>query len=404
MNLEFSPEDLAFRDEVRTFIAENYPEHLRGKQDEGDDLGKDDFLAWHKVLAKKGWVAPSWPKEWGGTSWTSTQKYIWSEELARADAIAVLPFGINMVSPVIYTFGTQAQKDRFLPATYNGDIWWCQGYSEPGAGSDLASLKTKAERITGDDGKEYYIVNGQKTWTTLAQFADWGFFLVRTNPTAKIQEGISFLLIDMKTPGITVRPIITLDGGHEVNEVWLEDVKVPVENRVFEENKGWTCAKFLLAHERSGIAGVARSKRGIERIREMAGTEFSDDGDSLIKDASFKRKVAELEIDLTALEYTELRTLASESAGKGPGPESSLLKIKGTEIQQRITDLALEAAGHYGAPYFRGFPEDGDNAHPIGPDYAHRTAPNYFNTRKTSIYGGSNEIQRNIIAKMVLGL
>ncbi len=404
MNLEFSPEDLAFRDEVRTFIAENYPEQLRGKQDEGDDLGKDDFLAWHKVLAKKGWVAPSWPLELGGTNWTPTQKYIWSEELARADAIAVLPFGINMVSPVIYTFGTPEQKAKFLPATYNGDIWWCQGYSEPGAGSDLASLKTKAERITGDDGKEYYIVNGQKTWTTLAQFADWGFFLVRTNPTAKIQEGISFLLIDMKTPGITVRPIITMDGSHEVNEVWLENVKVPVENRVFEENKGWTCAKFLLAHERSGIAGVARSKRGIERIREMAGTEFSDDGESLIKDASFKRKVAELEIDLTALEYTELRTLASESAGKGPGPESSLLKIKGTEIQQRITDLALEAAGHYGAPYFRGFPEDGDNAHPIGPDYAHRTAPNYFNTRKTSIYGGSNEIQRNIIAKMVLGL
>ena len=404
MNLEFSPEDLAFRDEVRTFIAENYPEQLRGKQDEGDDLGKDDFLAWHKVLAKKGWVAPSWPKEWGGTNWTPTQKYIWSEELARADAIAVLPFGINMVSPVIYTFGTKEQKEKFLPATYNGDIWWCQGYSEPGAGSDLASLKTKAERVTGDDGKEYYIVNGQKTWTTLAQFADWGFFLVRTDPTAKIQEGISFLLIDMKTPGITVRPIITMDGGHEVNEVWLENVKVPVENRVYEENKGWTCAKFLLAHERSGIAGVARSKRGIERIREMAGTEFSDDGDSLIKDAAFKRKVAELEIDLTALEYTELRTLASESAGKGPGPESSLLKIKGTEIQQRITELALEAAGHYGAPYFRGFPDDGDNAHPIGPDYAHRTAPSYFNTRKTSIYGGSNEIQRNIIAKMVLGL
>jgi alkylation response protein AidB-like acyl-CoA dehydrogenase len=404
MNLEFSPEDLAFRDEVRTFIAENYPEQLRGKQDEGDDLGKDDFLAWHKVLAKKGWVAPSWPKEWGGTDWTPTQKYIWSEELARADAIAVLPFGINMVSPVIYTFGTKEQKEKFLPATYNGDIWWCQGYSEPGSGSDLASLKTKAERVTGDDGKEYYIVNGQKTWTTLAQFADWGFFLVRTDPTAKIQEGISFLLIDMKTPGITVRPIITMDGGHEVNEVWLENVKVPVENRVFEENKGWTCAKFLLAHERSGIAGVARSKRGIERIRAMAGTEFSDDGDSLIKDAAFKRKVAELEIDLTALEYTELRTLASESAGKGPGPESSLLKIKGTEIQQRITELALEAAGHYGAPYFRGFPDDGDNAHPIGPDYAHRTAPSYFNTRKTSIYGGSNEIQRNIIAKMVLGL
>ncbi|WGM39787.1 acyl-CoA dehydrogenase family protein [Caulobacter sp. NIBR1757] len=404
MNLDFSPEDIAFRDEVRAFIAENYPAQLRDKGSDREDLSKDDFLSWHKVLAKKGWVAPSWPKEWGGCGWTSTQKYLFGEEMARADAIPILPFGVAMVAPVIYTFGTQEQKDRYLPKIYNGEEWWCQGYSEPGAGSDLASLKTKAERITGDDGKEYYIVNGQKTWTTLAQHADWGFFLVRTNPEAKIQEGISFLLIDMKTPGITVRPIITIDGGHEVNEVWLENVKVPVENRVFEENKGWTCAKFLLAHERSGIAGVARSKRGVERVREMASVEFGDDGDNLLKDADFKRKVAELEIDLTALEYTELRVLASESAGKGPGPESSLLKIKGTEIQQRLTELALEAAGHYASPYFRGFPGDGDNAHPIGPDSAHRTAPNYFNTRKTSIYGGSNEIQRNIIAKMVLGL
>ena len=400
MNLEFSPEDLAFRDEVRTFIEQNYPESLRGKQDEGDELSKEDYLAWHKVLAKKGWVAPSWPKEWGGTDWTSTQKYIFSEETARADAIAVLPFGVAMVAPVIYTFGTQAQKERFLPAIYNGEEWWCQGYSEPGSGSDLASLKTKAERITGDDGKEYYLVNGQKTWTTLAQHADWGFFLVRTDPTAKIQSGISFLLIDMKTPGIEVRRITTLEGGHEVNEVWLENVKVPVENRVFEENQGWTCAKFLLAHERSGIAGVARSKRGVEKIREMASTELGDDGKPLIQDSDFKRKVAELEIDLTALEFTELRTLASESSGKGPGPESSLLKIKGTEIQQRLTELALEASGPYGAPYLRDL---GGNSK-IGPDYAVGRAGAYFNTRKTSIYGGSNEIQRNIIAKMVLGL
>src|SRR5215217_2782357 len=361
MNLEFSAEDNAFRDEVRAFIAENYPEQLRGKQDEGDDLTKDDYLSWHKVLAKKGWVAPSWPKALGGTDWTSTQKYIWSEELARADALPVLPFGVVMVAPVIYTFGTPEQKERFLPKIYNGEEWWCQGYSEPGAGSDLA--------------------NGQKTWTTLAQFADWGFFLVRTDPTAKIQEGISFLLIDMKTPGIEVRRITTLEGGHEVNEVWLENVKVPVENRVYEENKGWTCAKFLLAHERSGIAGVARSKRGVEKIRDMASNELGDDGKPLIQDADFKRKVAELEIDLTALEFTELRTLASES-------------------QQRLTELALEAAGPYGAPYLRDL---GDNAK-IGPDYAVGRAGAYFNTRKTSIYGGSNEIQRNIIAKMVLGL
>jgi alkylation response protein AidB-like acyl-CoA dehydrogenase len=399
MNLDFSPEDIAFRNEVRTFIEENYPQNLRDKRDEGEELAKEDHLSWHRILAKKGWVAPSWPKEWGGTGWTPTQKYIGSEEQARADTIPILPFGINMVSPVIYTFGSQEQKERFLPPTYNGDIWWCQGYSEPGSGSDLASLKTRAVR----DG-DHYIVNGQKTWTTLAQHADWGFFLVRTDPDAKPQSGISFLLIDMKSPGVTVRPIITMDGAHEVNEVFLDNVKVPVDQRIFDENKGWTAAKFLLAHERSGIAGVARSKRGIDRIRDMAKAEFGDNGMPLIQDSMFKRKIAELEIDLMALEYTELRTLAAESAGKGPGPESSILKIKGTEIQQRVTELALEAAGHYGAPFFRGFPKDGDNAHPIGPDYSHRTAPTYFNVRKTSIYGGSNEIQRNIIAKMVLGL
>jgi alkylation response protein AidB-like acyl-CoA dehydrogenase len=399
MNLDFSPEDIAFRNEVRAFIEENYPKDVKAKQGDGEELTKEEHLKWHKILAKKGWVAPSWPKEWGGTGWTPTQKYIWSEEQARFDTIPILPFGINMVAPVIYTFGSQAQKERFLPPTYNGDIWWCQGYSEPGSGSDLASLKTRAVR----DG-HHYVVNGQKTWTTLAQHADWGFFLVRTDPGAKPQAGISFLLIDMKSPGVTVRPIITMDGAHEVNEVFLDNVRVPVDQRIFEENKGWTAAKFLLAHERSGIAGVARSKRGIDRIRAMAKAEYGDNGMPLITDASFKRKVAELEIDLMALEFTELRTLAAESAGKGPGPASSILKIKGTEIQQRVTELALEAAGHYGAPFFRGFPNDGDNAHPIGPEYSHRAAPTYFNVRKTSIYGGSNEIQRNIIAKMVLGL
>ena len=401
MHLDFSPEDMAFQREVRAFIAENYPASLRGKQDEGDELTKDDFLSWHRVLAKKGWVAPAWPVEYGGTGWTATQKYIWSEETASADCIRLMPFGLSMVGPVIYTFGTPEQKARFLPGILSGDDWWCQGYSEPGSGSDLASLRTKAVRVN-DAGADEYVVNGQKTWTTMAQHADWGFFLVRTNPDAKQQEGISFLLIDMKSPGITVRPIITLGGEHEVNEVWLEDVRVPVSQRIFEENKGWTCAKFLLAHERTGIAGVAASKRGIEKVKTIARTEM--DGDRpLIANPFFRRKIAELEMDLTALEYTELRSLAGESAGKGPGPESSLLKIKGSEIQQRLTELSLEAVGHYGAPYFRGFGE-GDNEHPIGPDYAHRAAPTYFNVRKTTIYGGSNEIQRNIIAKMVLGL
>ncbi|HEV7232777.1 MAG TPA: acyl-CoA dehydrogenase family protein [Sphingorhabdus sp.] len=397
MQMEFTTEELAFQQEARTFIAENYPEKLRAVQDEGHDLSKEDFLSWHRILAKKGWIAPAWPVEYGGPGWTPTQRFIWSEELAHADCVGTMPFGLSMVGPVIYTFGTPAQKTRFLPGILSGDDWWCQGYSEPGAGSDLASLRTKAVR----DG-DHYIVNGQKTWTTMAQHADWGFFLVRTDSDAKQQEGISFLLIDMKSPGVTVRPIITLGGEHEVNEVWLEDVRVPVDNRVYEENKGWTCAKFLLAHERTGIAAVARSKRGVEKIKAIARTE--QDGDRpLIANPFFKRKIAELEIDLTALEFTELRSLAGVASGKGPGPESSLLKIKGSEIQQRITELALEAVGHYGAPYFRGFGE-GDNEHPIGPDYAHRAAPTYFNARKTTIYGGSNEIQRNIIAKMVLGI
>jgi hypothetical protein len=391
VNLDFSPEDLAFRDQVRAFVADNYPAETRRKQDAGEELGREDYLAWHRILAARGWAAPGWPVEVGGAGFTPVQRHLFSEELARADTVPILPFGINMVGPVIYTFGTPEQKARFLPGILSGDVWWCQGYSEPGAGSDLASLKTRAER----DG-DHYVVNGQKTWTTLAQHADWGFFLVRTDPSAKPQEGISFLLIDMKSPGVTVRPIITMEGGHEVNEVWLENVRVPVENRIFHENKGWTCAKFLLAHERTGIAGVARSKRGLEKLRRAA----ADEG--LADDPHFARKLAELEIDLLALEYTELRGLARESSGQGPGPESSLLKIKGTEIQQRLTELLVEAVGVYAAPDARFLPHDGNR--PVGPDYARGATQTYLNMRKTSIYGGSNEIQRNIIAKMVLGL
>jgi alkylation response protein AidB-like acyl-CoA dehydrogenase len=398
MNLEFSPEEIAFRDEVRVFIEANYPPQLKGKGLR-EDLSKEEFLAWHKVLGKKGWSAPAWPVEYGGTGWTATQRYIWLEENARAETIPPLPFSVAMVGPVIYTFGTPEQKKRFLPGILSGEEWWCQGYSEPGAGSDLASVKTKAVR-EGD----FYIVNGQKTWTTLGQHADWGFFLCRTDSNAKPQEGISFLLIDMRSPGVSVRPIKLLDGGHEVNDVFLDNVKVPVDQRVYEENKGWTCAKFLLAHERAGIAGVARSKRNVEKLKQIAKTELADDGQPLLEDENFRRKLAELEIDLSALEMTELRVLAREHAGKGPGPESSLLKIKGTEVQQRLTELTLEAVGNYAQPYARDFPKDGANAYPIGPDYAHAAAPIYFNWRKASIYGGSNEIQRNIIAKMVLGL
>jgi alkylation response protein AidB-like acyl-CoA dehydrogenase len=397
MDMSFSPDDLAFREEVRSFIEASYPHDIANTRSRGD-MTRENMLAWHKVLAKKGWVAPHWPAEHGGSGWTITQRYIWNEECARAETTPLLPFGLSMVGPVIYTYGNEEQKKRFLPGIYNGEDWWCQGYSEPGAGSDLASLKTKAVR----DG-DHYVINGQKTWTTLAQFADWIFCLARTDPDAKIQQGISFFLIDMKTPGIEVRPIITMDGAHEVNEVYLDDVRVPVENMIGEENKGWTYAKFLLGNERSGIAGVARSKKAIERLRKIAEAELID-GQPLIEDGEFSRKISEVEIDLTALEVTELRTLAAESRGQGPGPESSILKIKGTEIQQRITELTLEAVGSYGfvqAPHGK---DAGDNSFTPGPEYGIGAAQNYFNMRKTAIYGGSNEIQHNIIAKMVLGL
>ncbi|MGB8363434.1 MAG: acyl-CoA dehydrogenase family protein [Rhizomicrobium sp.] len=394
MDLTFSREEEAFRNEVREFIKGNLPAatHCKNRH---KFMTREEFLPWHKALYKKGWIAPLWPTEYGGTGWTVTQRYIFNEECARAETPPLLPFGVAMVGPVIYTFGNEAQKKKYLPRILSGEDWWCQGYSEPGAGSDLAGLKTRAAR-EGD----HYIVNGQKTWTTLAQFADWMFCLVRTDPDVKSQEGITVLLIDMKTPGITVKPIIVLGGAREVNEVFFDDVKVPVENRIGEENTGWTYAKFLLVHERSGIAEVARSKMAIERLREVARTETVD-GTPLIETDMFSRKIAELEIDLSALEYTELRTLAAEAQGHRAGPESSILKIKGTEIQQRITELTLEAVGYYGYPYERGF---GENEYSVGPDYAVGQSGRYFNMRKASIYGGSNEIQRNIIAKAVLGL
>lgn len=397
MDMSFSPEEIAFRDEVRAFIADNYPQELRDLKTRGD-MTKEQILMWHRILYKKGWIVPHWPVEYGGTGWSITQRYIWNEECARAETTPLLPFGLSMVGPVIYTFGNEEQKKRFLPGILSGDDWWCQGYSEPGAGSDLASLRTKAVR-EGD----HYIINGSKTWTTLAQHADWMFCLAKTDPDAKAQDAISFFLIDMKTPGITVRPIITMDGGHEVNEVFLEDVKVPAENLIGEENKGWTYAKFLLGNERSGIAGVARSKKAIERLKNIAKAELVD-GEPLLDQDEFSTKISEVEIDLTALEFTELRTLAAESKGQGPGPESSILKIKGTEIQQRITELTLEAVGHYGFVYAPHGHERTGNEYVPGPEYAAGQSQNYFNMRKTAIYGGSNEIQHNIIAKMVLGL
>ncbi len=399
MELTFTADDLAFRDEVRTFLTENLPADTRFKLENGRKLDKGDYVRWQKILGEKGWIAPGWPTEYGGPGWSATQRYIFQEEYGAANCPRVVPFGVSMVGPVIYTFGSQAQKDRFLPRILMTDDWWCQGYSEPGSGSDLASLRTKAER-QGD----HYIVNGSKTWTTMAQWADWIFCLVRTDSDAKPQEGISFLLIDMNSPGISVTPIITIDGGREVNSVFFDDVKVPAENLVGEENKGWTYAKFLLGHERTGIAGVSKSKYEIARLKEIAAAEKDGGGGRLIDVDAFRQRISETEIELTALEFTELRILSDQQAGKGPGPESSILKIRGTEIQQAITELLMQAVGYYADPYLPEAFDAGWNEDPVGPAYAAPLAPTYFNWRKASIYGGSNEIQKNIIAKMVLGL
>ncbi len=399
MDLAFSDSDRAFRDEVRAFIRDNLPDDIRDKVENDLHLEKDDYVRWQRALAARGWLAPNWPVEFGGPGWTLTQRYIFQDELGAAPTPRIIPFGVSMVGPVIYTFGSDEQKRRYLPRILASEDFWCQGYSEPGAGSDLASLKTRAVR----DG-DHYVVNGGKTWTTMAHWADMMFCLVRTDPDVKPQEGISFLLIDMRSPGITIRPIVTIDGGAEINEVFFDDVRVPCTNLVGDEGKGWTYAKFLLGHERFGIAGVARSKRQLAGVKEIARAEAGDDGGPLIDDPAFRAKLAEVEIELTALEYTELRFLASEEAGRAPGPEASILKIRGTEIQQAITELVLEAVAYYANPFVPEALAAGWNEAPIGPPYAAAAAPIYFNWRKASIYGGSNEIQKNIIAKMVLGL
>jgi len=388
VDISFSPEEEAFRVEVRAFLAEAKLQLPRGPgAPEAATRSRDDYMAWHKLLYKKGWAAPHWPKEYGGTGWSVTQRYIFNQECAAAEMPHLVVFGLFMLAPVIYTFGSEAQKKRFLPRILSGEDWWCQGYSEPGSGSDLASLRLSAVR----DG-DHYIVNGQKIWTTLAQYADWIFCLVRTDPKAKPQEGIGFLLIDMKSPGISVKPIVLIDGAPEVNEVFFHDVKVPVENMVGEPNKGWSYAKFLLVNERSTIAGSAHTKQALKRLKEFARAERADEG--------FMRKLAEAEIDLATLEFTELRTLAAEARDGTAGPESSILKIRGTELLQRVGELTMEAVGYYGFPYERGI---GANER-FGPEFALGAAGHYFNDRKASIYAGSNEIQRNIIAKAILGL
>jgi alkylation response protein AidB-like acyl-CoA dehydrogenase len=396
MDLNWDDDIRAFQAEVRGWISENLPADIKDKVTDGRSVGRDDLVRWQKLLHARGWVAPAWPKEHGGTGWDPVRRYVFAEEAAAAMSPRLPAFGLNMVGPVIYTFGNAEQKAKYLPRILSAEDWWCQGYSEPGSGSDLASLSTRAVR----DG-DHYIVNGTKTWTTSAQYANRMFCLVRTDPQAKQQEGISFLLIDMAQPGVEVKPIVTIDGGAEVNMTYLTDVKVPVADRIGEENKGWTYAKFLLQHERFGIAGIGRSKAQLERLKQIAAQE-SAGGGPLIADRDFAGQIAQVEMELTALEYTELRYLL---AAKGEiGAEPSLLKVRGTEIQQMLTELKMRAVGHYGLPYIREAMTDGWNEEPIGPEYAAPLAPVYFNWRKTSIYGGTNEIQKNIMAKMVLGM
>ena len=361
MDLNYAPDDLAFRDTVRSWIEANLPKDLQHKVLNHKRLQRDDYARWHKTVYKQGWVAPAWPVEYGGTGWTKVQQHIWEEECARAGAPPIIAFGVNMVGPVIIAFGNDAQKKHYLPRILACDDWWCQGYSEPGSGSDLASLKTRAEN-KGD----HYIVNGQKTWTTLAQYADMMFCLVRTDTGARKQEGISFLLMDMKTPGITVRPIITLDEDHEVNEVFFDNVRVPAQNLVGEENRGWTYAKYLLGHERTNIAAVGRSKRELMFIKRLA-TRMQKNGQPLIHDPVYAQKVAALEIDLMALEVTVLRVIYQEAKQRAPGPEASMLKIKGTEIQQRLTELMVEAAGPLSLPFDPSYLE-GESQHSVAED------------------------------------
>jgi pimeloyl-CoA dehydrogenase large subunit len=400
MELRFSEAERAFRQEVRDFIAKELPAETRERMVAGKSPTKDQVVDWQRKLNARGWAAPEWSKEYGGPGWSLAQRYIFREELQQAPAPSPLGFNINMCGPVIIEFGTEEQKKKFLPRMLNLDDWWCQGFSEPGAGSDLAGLKTRAVR-EGD----HYVVNGQKTWTTLAQHADWIFLLVRTDPNAKKQEGISFLLCDMKTPGITVSPIITIEGGHEVNEVFFDDVKVPAENLVGQENRGWDCAKFLLGNERFGQARVGASRERIRRLKVIASTEAMDGGKPLMEDPDFRRKVTEIEVELQALEMTVMRVIATETKRKDkkPDPATSVLKIKGTEIQQMCSELLMQAAGPYA--WVDGDPdEDGSNEVDVAPDWAFGLAGVYFNWRKQSIYGGSNEIQRNIMAKAFLGL
>jgi alkylation response protein AidB-like acyl-CoA dehydrogenase len=398
MDLSYTDEEKAFREEVRTFLKEKLPKELSDKvAGKGEELNKDDMERWHAILNEQGWLAPNWPKKFGGAEWNAVQRHIFEEETAAANAPRIVPFGLSMLAPVLQKFGSKEQQDYWLPRILNGDDWWCQGYSEPGAGSDLASLKTTAVK---NEAGTHYIVNGQKTWTTLGQHANMIFCLVRTDKEAKQQEGISFLLIDMDTPGIEVRPIILLDGSPEVNEVFFDNVEVPVENLVGEENKGWTYAKYLLTHERTNIAGVGFSQAGLATVKRMAKSEMAG-GKPLIQNPHFAARMAQIEIDLKAMATTNLRIISKAAAGEAPGVEASMLKVKGTVIRQEINDLARRTAGVHAMP-FASEAVEGSNAGLPDPLGAGPVAAKYFNNRKLSIFGGSNEIQRGIIAKMTM--
>ena len=392
MDLAFTAEERKFADEVRAFVKANLPADVRDKVKNGKHLDRDDYMRWQQALGKKGWLVYTWPRKHGGPGFTPAERYIFENVCAEEYAPGIIPFGTKMVGPVIYTFGTDEQKQKFLPAIRESTVWWCQGYSEPGSGSDLASLRTKAEK-QGD----HYIVNGSKTWNTMGHWADWIFCLVRTDSAEKKQEGISFLLIDMKSPGITVRPLILMDGGHEVNEVFFDEVKVPVANLVHEEGKGWTVAKYLLGHERMNTARIGGSRRELEKLKEFASRQPKN-GRSLMEDVRFRDKVTRVEVELMALEITNLRFLDQLRGGRAAGADVSMLKIRGTEIQQALTELMMEAAGPLAQPFRAVDPAADFDAIMAG------IAPRYCNFRKTSIYAGSNEIQRNIIAKMSLGL
>ncbi len=392
MDLTFTPEEQKFREDMRAWVAANLPEHISHKVKNSLHQTRADMEDWSKILGKKGWLAYGWPKEFGGPGWTSVQKHLFEEECAMAGAPRILPFGPVMVAPVIMAFGSAEQQQRFLPGIASGDVWWSQGYSEPGSGSDLASLKTKAERVGN-----HYVVNGQKTWTTLAQHGDWIFCLVRTSNDGKPQTGISFLLIDMKSKGVSVRPIKLIDGSVEVNEVWFDNVEVPVENLIGEENKGWTYAKHLLSHERTNIADVNRSKRELERLKRIAKTE------GMLDDPRFRDEIAKLDVDVVALEMMVLRVLSAEKSGKQSLDVAGLLKIRGSEIQQRYAELMMLAVGAYALPLMDEAMQAGWQGEFVGAAHCAPLASTYFNMRKTTIYGGSNEVQRNIVAATVLG-